>query len=146
MMPPAKAEAVFEPRDKFAEEPDDRANLRRMFWLTAFVVFSVAASLTAYLWLRQPNRHLEPTPYDSLISQLRKNMSEEDVLALFHAANENSGRSEISAYDLPSADGNLRVVSYKLDTDSPLTVRLGGSTGRTVVEWCYRDHCHDNVE
>lgn len=134
------------PVESVFEEPEEIAARGRFLGMMAFVAGIAIASLAVYLWMRPANRHLEPTPYDTIISQLRSNMSEDDVMALFRAANENGGRGDLSAYD-ETIDGTMRrVVSYRLDNDEPLRVRMGGSQRLTVAEWCYRDHCHDNIE
>jgi hypothetical protein len=141
-----KVAALVEPQVQAVEEPDEAVDRQRMLGIAIFVLLSVAVSLSVYLLMRPPNRHLEPTPYDTLISQLRTSMSEEDVLALFRSASAGTSRAEFGASDEISPSGRRRVVSYRIGSDEPLTVRLGGRTGRTAAEWCYRDHCHDNIE
>jgi hypothetical protein len=129
-----------------AEEFEEGSSRKRMAWIAVFVILTVAASLAAYLLWRPANRHLEPTPYEALISQLRKDMSADDVLALFRSASDGNARAEVKAYDELSASGPRHVVSYRIGSEEPLTVRLGGPGGRTATEWCYRDHCYDNIE
>ena len=141
-----KAAGSVEPMVQNAEEPEEDASLRRMLWIAIFVAVTVAASLAVYLLSRPPNRHLEPTPYDNLISQLRASMSEEDVLALFRSASDGNARAEVKAYDEPSGGESRRVITYRIGSEEPLKVRLGGPTGHTAAEWCYRDHCYDNIE
>jgi hypothetical protein len=129
-----------------ADETDEATSRRRLVWIVGFVTLTVAASLSVYLFWRPPNRHFEPTPYDSLIGELRANMSEEDVLALFRSASEGNARAEVKAYDESSPGGSRRVISYRIGSDEPLKVLLGGASRRTAAEWCYRDHCHDDIE
>ncbi len=117
-----------------------------MLWIAIFVAATVAASLAVYLLARPANRHLEPTPYDNLIGELRATMSEEDVLALFRSVSDGNPRAEVKAYDEVSPSGSRRVISYRIGSDEPLKVRMGGPTGDTAAEWCYRDHCYDNIE
>lgn len=131
-----------EPLYEAIEEPEDDANRARLLGIVAFVTVVAIASLAVYLWMRPPNRHSEPTPYDQIISQLRTSMSEDDVMALFRTSNENGARGEYSA----TAEGAQRVLVYRLQDDEPLRVKLGGPRGQTVAEWCYRDHCYDNIE
>ena len=129
-----------------ADEIDEATNRKRLVWIVGFVTLTVAASLSVYLFWRPPNRHMEPTPYDSLIGELRANMSEEDVLALFRSASEGNARAEVKAYDEPSLGGSRRVISYRIGSDEPLKVLLGGASRRTAAAWCYRDNCHDDIE
>jgi hypothetical protein len=141
-----KAASSVEPLVETAEEPDEDASLKRMLWIVIFVSVTVAASLSVYLLSRPANRHLEPTPYDTLIGQLRASMSEEDVLALFRSAGDGNARAEVKAYDEVSAGTSRRIITYKIGSEEPLKVRLGGPTGHTAAEWCYRDHCYDNID
>jgi hypothetical protein len=143
---PGKRVFSVEPLVQTAEEPDARANRKHILSVAIFVLSSVAVSSVVYLLTRPPNRHLDPTPYDSLISQLRSSMPEDDVLALFRSASEGTARAEFRAYDEISSSGKRRVITYRIGSDEPLTVKLGGPTGRTVSEWCYRDNCHDDIE
>ena len=143
MLLPGKTAGAVEPPVQNVDELDESANRKRLFWIALFVAVTVAASLSVYLFWRPPNRHLEPTPYDNLIGQLRANMSEEDVLALFKQASDGNVRAEVKSYDEPSFSGSRHVISYRIGSDEPLKVRMGGPTGRTAAEWCYRDHCHD---
>src|SRR6185437_9419650 len=124
------------------EEDEDRANRARFWVMTVFVAVFAGASLSVYLWLRPPNRHFEPTPYDAIISQLRSNMTEDDVLAIFRNAKDGVSRAEYSASDETTTTGTRRVLAYKVGADDPLRVRLGGPSGHTVAEWCYGDHCY----
>jgi hypothetical protein len=129
-----------------ADETDEATNRKRLVWIVGFVILTVAASQSVYRFWRPPNRHVEPTPYDSLIGELRVNMSEEDVLALFRSASEGNTRAEVKAYDEPSPGGSRRVISYRIGSDEPLKVLLGSPSRRTSTEWCYRDHCHEDIE
>ncbi len=137
------AEFVIESHVHVLDEPEDEANRKRFFSIILFVVAFATVSLLVYLFLRPPNRHLEQTPYDGMIAQLRTNMSEQDVMALFRSFQESGQRGDLSTYDESVAGGARRVVVFKLLSDEPLAVKL---QGRSVVEWCYRDHCHDNIE
>jgi hypothetical protein len=146
MLLPGGTASSVEPLVQNAEGPEEDADLRRMLWIVIFVAATVAASLSVYLLSRPANRHLEPTPYDTLIGQLRTSMSEEDVMSLFRSASDGNARAEVKAYDEVSAGKSRRVITYKIGSDEPLKVRLGGPTGHTAAEWCYRDHCYDNIE
>jgi hypothetical protein len=143
---PGKTAGPLDPLVQVAEEPEDDSGRERVAWIVIFVLATVTASLAAYLLWRPANRHPEPTPYDKLIGQLRASMSEEDVLSLFRSAGDGNARAEIKAYDELSAGGRRHVISYRIGAEEPLTVHLGGQTGRTAAEWCYRDHCYDNIE
>ncbi|HKF50589.1 MAG TPA: hypothetical protein VKB38_24710 [Terracidiphilus sp.] len=141
-----KSEMWAEPSTDGMDE-FDYARSRRD-WLRIFTIVGVvvAVSLILYRILHEPNRHLEATPYDRVISQLRASMSQQDVLNLFKEDSEVARGGEISSYDEPSADGAHRVLVYKLGPDDPLTVKFGGVKGDALREWCYRDHCHDNID
>jgi hypothetical protein len=141
-----RAASSVEPLVQTADEPDEDADLRRMLWIVIFVAATVAASLSVYLLSRPANRHSEPTPYDTLIGQLRASMSEDDVMSLFRSASDGNARAEVKAYDEVSAGAKWRVLTYKIGSEEPLKVRLGGPSGHTAAEWCYRDHCYDNIE
>jgi hypothetical protein len=146
MVLPGKPARPGEPLVQTAEEAEESTNREGLGWIALFVVATVVACLTVYLLQRPANRHFEPTPYDTLIPKLRSNMSEDDVLALFRSASDGNARAEIKAYDEVSKSGPRRVITYRTGSDEPLKVRLGGSTGQTAAEWCYRDHCHDNID
>jgi hypothetical protein len=111
-----------------------------------FVVAVAAMSLTVYLALRPPNRHLEPTPYDGIVSELRKTMSQGDVMDLFRSASEGVQRGEIGQYDEAAATGNHHVLTYRIGNEEPLKVRFSAEDGHPLTDWCFRDHCHDNIE
>ena len=142
---PGKAAGAVDPLVQ-VEGPEEDSGRKRVAWIAIFVLATVTASLAAYLLWRPANRHPDPTPYDSLIVQLRVSMSEEDVLFLFRSAGDGNARAEIKAYDELSEGGRRRVISYRIGSEEPLTIRMGGQTGRTAAEWCYRDHCYDNIE
>lgn len=135
-----------EPSTGGMDEFDDEQ--RRRDWVRILTIVGVilVISLGLYRFLHEPNRHLEATPYDRIISQLRTRMSQQDVLNLFKEDSEAGHYGEISFYDEPSSDGAHRVLMYKIGPDDPLTVRFGGAKGLTLKEWCYRDHCHDNID
>ena len=137
------ASAIVEPHVELLEDPDERANRRRLLSIVLFVVAFATVSLAVYLFLRPPNRHLEQTPYDEVIAQLRKTMSEQEVTSLMRSFQEAGQRGELSTYDEPGPAGPRRVVVFQLVSDEPLAVKLQGNS---VVEWCYRDHCYDNIE
>jgi hypothetical protein len=99
-----KAASSVDPMVQNAEEPDEDASIKRMLWIVIFVAATVAASLSVYLLSRPANRHPEPTPYDTLIGQLRASMSEDDVLSLFRSASEGNARAEVKAYDEVSSE------------------------------------------
>jgi hypothetical protein len=128
------------------DEAEDRANRARFWVMTVFVALFAGASLSVYVWMRPPNRHFEPTPYDGIISQLRSHMTEDDVLAIYRNAKDGNSRADYSASDETTTSGTRRVLAFKLGADDPLKVRLGGPSGNTVSEWCYRDHCYNNIE
>jgi hypothetical protein len=128
------------------DDSDDRSNPAQFWAMALFVAAFAAVSLSAYLWLRPPNRHQEPTPYDAIISQLRSTMTEDDVLAIYRNAKDGNPRAAYSASDETIPSGPRRVLVFKLGADDPLTVRLGGPSGNTVAEWCYEDHCYNNIE
>ena len=138
-----KTARAIEPQVQNIDEPEESTNRKRLVWIAIFVAATVAASLAVYLFWRPPNRHFEPTPYDNLIGQLRRTMSEEDVLALFRSASDGNARADVKTFDEPSFNRARHVISYRIGSDEPLKVRIGGPTGRTAAEWCYRDHCHD---
>jgi hypothetical protein len=141
-----RAALPVEPVPEPVDEAEDCANPARFWAMILFVAVFAAASLSVYLWLRPPNRHFEPTPYDAIISQLRSNMTEDDVLAIFRNARDGVSRADYSASYETTPTGTRRVLAFKVGGDAPLRVRLGGLSGNTVAEWCYRDHCHSNIE
>jgi hypothetical protein len=141
-----RAALPVQPVPEELEDSDDRANPARFWVITAFVAAFAATSLSAYLYVRPPNRHFEPTPYEGIISQLRSNMTEDDVLAIYRNAKDGNPRADYSASDETTTSGTRRVLAFKLGADDPLRVRLGGPSGDTVSEWCYRDHCYKNIE
>ncbi len=128
------------------DEPDERANRNRMLALVAFVSLVAGASLLVYLSLRPPNRHLEPTPYDGIVSQLRKTMTEAEVLELFRAAGEGVARGEVAQYDETPDVGSHHVLTYRIGSEEPLKVRFNADNGHALNDWCFRDHCYDNIE
>ena len=134
---------VVEPHVELHEEADEQANRRRLVSIVLFVVAFATVSLVIYLFLRPPNRHLEQTPYDDVIAQLRKSMSEQEVTSLMRSFQEAGQRGDLSAYDETGPTGPRRVVMFKVASDEALAVKLQGNS---VVEWCYRDHCYDNIE
>lgn len=125
------------------DEAEDLANRKRLLYIILLVSVFTAVSLAVYLFLRPHNRHLEPTPYDEVIGQLRTPMSQPDVLAIFKANIQSGQQAEVSTYDKVYAEGARHIVAYRLRGDEPLEVRFAAS-GR-IAEWCYRDHCHDNI-
>ncbi|UWZ82057.1 hypothetical protein [Occallatibacter riparius] len=127
------------------DELEEGTNRKRIVWIALFVTATVAACLSVYLSWRPLNRHPDPTPYDSLIGQLRANMSEDDILALFRQASDGNVRAEVRSFDEPASKGGRHVISYGIGSDDPLKVRFGGPAGRTPTQWCYRDQC-DKIE
>src|SRR4051812_1239426 len=121
---------VFEP----VEESEDRAGRVRFWVMALFVALFAAASLAVYLWMRPANRHFEPTPYEGIITQLRSNMTESDVLTIFRNAKDGVSRADYSAFDETAAGRTRRVLAYRVGVDDPLKVRLGGPAGNTVAE------------
>jgi len=141
-----RATLPVQPAFEALEDSDERTNPARFWIMTVFVAAFATASLSAYVWLRPPNRHLEPTPYDGIISQLRSQMTEEDVLAIYRNAKDGVPRADYSAFDETTTTGTYRVLAFKVGADEPLEVRLGGPTGNTIAEWCYKDHCYNNID
>lgn len=127
------------------DEAEEEANRKRFLYIILFVSAFTFVSLAAYLFLRPHNRHLELTPYENVISQFRSGMSEPDVMALFKASIESGIPAEIATYDKSDSGGLRHIVAYRLRGDEPLEVQFATGRGSQIDEWCYRDHCHDNI-
>lgn len=127
------------------DQAEEMADRKRFLYIILFVSAFTFVSLAVYLLLRPHNRHLELTPYENLISQLRSGMSEPDVVALFKNSIENGVPAEIATYDKLDSSGSRHVVAYRLRGDEPLEARFAAGGGGRIAEWCYRDHCHDNI-
>lgn len=127
------------------DEAEDRSNRMRALMCFLFVCAFTSVSLAVYLAWRPHNRHLEPTPYDGIISQLRPGMSEQDVLALFKAASQDQRTGEFAVYPEVDGSGTHDVVAYRNGKDEPLEVRFSVGDRVRLTQWCYSGQCHDHI-
>lgn len=127
------------------DEAEDKSNRTRAIMIILFVCAFTGVSIAVYLLCRPHNRHLEPTPYEDIISQLRPNMSERDVLALFKAHSQDREAGEFAVYPELDGDGTHNVVAYRNGKDEPLEVRFSVGDRVRLLEWCYSGQCHDHV-